>query len=64
MPAFTLREDDPESFRAFFAILDRNDDKTIAAHLTTLRDLAAWRLPGAWRPSPSTATSRRPSPMG
>jgi site-specific recombinase XerD len=42
MPAFTLREDDPESFRAFVATLDRNDDKTIAAYLTTLRDLAAW----------------------
>ena len=42
MPAFTLREDDPESFRAFVATLDRHDDKTIAAYLTTLRDLAAW----------------------
>jgi hypothetical protein len=42
MPAFTLREDDPESFHTFVATLDRNDDKTIAAYLTTLRDLAAW----------------------
>jgi len=42
MPAFTPREDDPESFRAFVAILDRNDDKTIAAYLTTLRDLTMW----------------------
>ena len=42
MPAFTLREDDPESFRIFVATLDRNDEKTVAAYLTTLRDLAAW----------------------
>jgi site-specific recombinase XerD len=42
MPAFTLREDDPESFRTFVATLDRNDEKTVAAYLTTLRDLAAW----------------------
>ncbi len=42
MPAFTVREDDPGSFRSFVAIEGRNDEKTVAAYLTTLRDLAAW----------------------
>jgi len=42
VPAFTVREDDPGSFRSFVAIEGRNDEKTVAAYLTTLRDLAAW----------------------
>ena len=42
MPAFILRQDDPESFRTFVATLARNDEKTVAAYLTTLRDLAAY----------------------
>jgi site-specific recombinase XerD len=42
MPAFTLHQDDPEPFHTFVATLDRNDGKTVAAYLTTLRDLATW----------------------
>jgi hypothetical protein len=40
MPVFTLREDDPESFRPVVATLNRSDEKTVA-YLTTLRNLAA-----------------------
>jgi site-specific recombinase XerD len=42
VPAYALREDDPESVRAFVATLDRRDPKTVAAYLVTLRDLVAW----------------------
>lgn len=42
VPAYTLRDDDPESVRVFVATLGRRDPKTVAAYLTTLRDLVAW----------------------
>jgi hypothetical protein len=42
MPAYSLRDNDPESLRAFVATLGRRDPKTVAAYLTTLRDLVAW----------------------
>lgn len=42
MPAYTLRDDDPESLRAFVATLGRRDPKTIAAYLSSLRSLVAW----------------------
>jgi site-specific recombinase XerD len=42
VPAYTLRDDDPESLRTFVATLGRRDPKTVAAYLSTLRDLVAW----------------------
>ncbi|GAB4205775.1 MAG: hypothetical protein OHK0022_32150 [Roseiflexaceae bacterium] len=39
MPAYTLRDDDPESIGASVATLERRDDKTIAAYLVVLRNL-------------------------
>jgi hypothetical protein len=42
VPTYTLCDDDPASLRAFVAILGRRDPKTVAAYLSTLRDLVAW----------------------
>ncbi len=42
MPAYTLRDDDPELLRAFVATLGRRDPKTVAAYLSSLRSLVAW----------------------
>jgi len=42
MPAYALRDDDPESLRAFVATLGRRDPKTVAAYLSSLRGLIAW----------------------
>lgn len=42
MPAYALRNDDPESLRAFVSVLSRRDPKTVAAYLSSLRDLVAW----------------------
>jgi len=42
VPAYALRDDDPESLRAFVAALSRRDPKTVAAYLSSLRDLVAW----------------------
>ena len=61
MPAYALRDDDPAELRAFVATLSRRDPKTVAAYLSTLRDLVAWLATqpdgDPFRPDALTATA-------
>ncbi|MEI7643596.1 MAG: tyrosine-type recombinase/integrase [Chloroflexales bacterium] len=42
MAGYHLSDDAPESLHAFAATLSRRDEATIAAYISTLRDLVAW----------------------
>lgn len=42
MAGYQISEEDPESLRAFAASLSRRDETTIAAYISTLRDLVSW----------------------
>jgi site-specific recombinase XerD len=42
MTGYRISDDDPESLRAFVTSLSRRDEATIAAYVSTLRDLISW----------------------
>jgi site-specific recombinase XerD len=42
MARYRISEHDPESLRSFASSLSRRDETTIAAYLSTMRDLVAW----------------------